>query len=351
MKTRVVFFFIVLFLVVLFASKENSYVKDKILLLTTPIKEFYTQSITNITKLKEQYIHQQESIERLTQENQKLKSYLIEQTNYLNQIDKLFDVIPSLEKLPHKSIALVQPIGYTKLNSYSTILLNRPQEIVEDKIYGLMQNSSVVGTAQLRNGILYGHLISSKECKFSVHIGKVKAPGIAVGAKDGYLKIKYIPKWSKIKEGDIVETSGADKIFFANVPVGKVKTIQVKSAYKTAVIEPYADYLHINYLFLIQDPTPTLLSKYNADATKLYPYPQHHFNPTKVVKANSDANNTKPKESGDMVQTTMPEVDPKEHETPKEEQKVKKESPKKRTMPHNRVPTKPKLPKSGLDMF
>lgn len=348
MKTRVVFFFIVLFLVVLFASKENSYVKDKILYFTIPIKEFYTQSISDVQKIQEQYIHQQRSIKRLRDENIKLKKYLIEQTNYLNQIDNLFDIIPSLERLPHKSITVVQPIGYTKLNSYSTILLNHSTDIKEDQVYGLIQNSSVVGTAQLRNGILYGHLLSSKNCRFSVHIGKVKVPGVAVGAKDGKVKIEYIPKWSKIKEGDIVETSGSDKIFFANVPVGKVESIKVKSAYKTAIVKPYADYLHIEYLFLIKDAKPTLLSKYDQTSTKLYSYDNSRYLVNKResdTKSIHDNNKTKNADSGDMVQTTMPEVDPKEHETPTEE-----ESPSKKRTYKKRV-SKPKLPKSGTDMF
>jgi len=351
MKTRVVFFFIVLFLVVLFASKENSYVKDKILLLTMPLKEFYTQSISDIDKIQEQYINQQKNIKRLTDENIKLKKYLIEQTNYLNQIDNLFDVIPSLERLPHKSITLVQPIGYSKLNSYSTILLTHPKDIAEDRIYGLMQNSAVVGTAQLRNGILYGHLLSSKSCKFSVHIGKKKAPGVAIGAKDGYLKVEYIPKWSKIKEGDIVETSGSDKIFFANVPVGKVESIKIKSSYKTAVIKPYSDYLHIDYLFLIKDASPTLVSKYDSINTKLYPYRNNEFVSwdKKVINTKSSSAKDTNKTNGDMVQTTMPEVDPKEHETPNEElkNKVKKRIYKKRVT----KPSKPKLPQGGADMF
>ncbi|MBN2826021.1 MAG: rod shape-determining protein MreC [Campylobacterales bacterium] len=345
MKTRVVFFFIVLFLVVLFASKENSYVKDKILLLTTPIKEFYTQSISDIAKFKEQYLHQQKSIEQLSKENQQLKAYLIEQTNYLNQIDKLFDVIPSLERLPHKSITLVQPIGYAKLNSYSTILLNRPKEISQDRIYGLMKNSSIIGTAQLSNGILYGHLLASSSCRFSVHVGKVKAPGVAIGQKDGTLKIEYIPKWSKIKEGDIVETSGVDKIFFANVPVGKVKSIKVKSSYKTAVVEPFVNYLDIDYLFLIHDPSPTLVSQYDAANTKLYPYIKGHFG---MPNTNTSENNKSV--NGDVVQTTVPEVNPKEHETPTEESdkpKVKKTKP----LRADSVPSKPKLPQGGLDMF
>ncbi|MBN2825633.1 MAG: rod shape-determining protein MreC [Campylobacterales bacterium] len=341
MKTRIVFFFIVLFLVVLFASKENSYVKDKILLLATPIKAFYTQSINQAVEFKKQHIHQQKTIEHLSHENQQLKAYLIEQTNYLNQIDKLFDVIPSLERLPHKSITLVNPIGYAKLNSYSTVLLNRPKQITQDRVYGLMKNSWVVGTAQLSNGILYGHLLASAHCRFSVHIGKTKAPGVAVGQKNGSLKIEYIPKWSKINEGDTVETSGADKIFFANVPVGKVKSIQIKSSYKTAIVEPFANYLDIDQLFLIHDSTPTLVSHYDSQNTKLYPYEKGYFG----IQDNSNQNTTN--NNGDMVQTTVPEVNATEHETPTEE--VTKPKP---TKPKpNNVPKKPKLPQNGMDMF
>jgi rod shape-determining protein MreC len=349
MKIRVVFFFIVLFLVISFTGKDN-YIKQQVFLLSSPIKESYSNYILTLKDLQTSYFNQQRNISKLIKENKKLKKYLIEQTNYLHQIDELYKIIPSLERLPHKSIILTQTIGYTKLNSYNEIILKNHKNLDRDRIYGLMQNSFVIGTAEFKNGILHGNLISNEDCKFSVFIGKNKAPGIAIGGDDGNMIVKYIPKWSNIKVGDIVETSGLDNIFFSNVPVGVVKKIVIKSAYKTAQIKPHADPIHLNYLFLIKDPTPTLVSSYNSKNTKLYNYNKSEFD-TNANTKNIDNTLSKDNNESDLLQTNPNSVDPKEHEIPLEVIKPKKKKRYKKRYKKRKI-VRPKLPQQEqMDMF
>ena len=351
MKIRVVFFFIILFLVISFTGKDN-YIKQQVFLLSSPIKESYSNYILTIKDLQTSFFNQQKNISKLLKENQNLKKYLIEQTHYLHQIDELYKIIPSLEQLPHKSIILTQTIGYTKLNSYNEIILKNHKDLDKNRIYGLMQNSFVMGTAEFKNGMLHGNLISNKDCKFSVFIGKEKAPGIAIGEDNGNMIVKYIPKWAKIKKGDIVETSGLDKIFFPNVPVGIVEKIVIKSAYKTAQIKPHADPIHLNYLFLIKDPTPTLVSSYNPKNTRLYNYSKDEFN---LNTKNIDSNGVKSNDNNDsdLLQTNDNSVDPKEHEIPLEVVKPKKKKRyKKRPKYQKRKIVRPKLPQQEpMDMF
>jgi len=340
MKTRVVFFFIVLFLVVAFSSK-NSYVKDKVILWSMPIKVFYNNMTKDILNYRDRYITQKESIKRLEESNKRLNRFLVAQTNYLNQIDKL---IPIVENPVHNNVSIVYATGYTKLNSYDQILLTKTKDLDQNKIYGLMQKSFVIGTAQFKNGILYGNLISSRECKFSVYIGKDRVPGVAVGGENGNVIIKYIQKWKAIKKGDKVFTSGLDNIFFANIPVGVVEDIGSKNSYTTARIKVYADYLHLDYLFLLKNIKSLLIKDGNLDNIKLNIQPI-----TKILT--NEINLTKEQNitdinSSDVVQTTVIEVDPKEQETPIEKKKIKKRVVKKR---YRKPP--PKLPQGGLDMF
>jgi len=340
MKTRVVFFFIVLFLVVTFSSK-NSYIKDKVILWTMPIKVFYNDMTKDILNYKDRYITQKESIKRLEESNRRLNRFLIAQTNYLNQIDKL---IPIMEKPIHNNVSIVYATGYTKLNSYDQILLTKTKGLDQNRVYGLMQKSFVIGTAQFKNGILYGNLISSKECKFSVYIGENRVPGVAIGGENGKVIIKYIQKWKKIKIGDKVLTSGLDNIFFANIPVGIVEEIGSKNSYTTAKVRVYADYLHLDYLFLLKDIKSILVENNNLDNIKLNIQP---IIKTKITETNlTKEQNITDINSSDVVQTTVIEVDPKEQETPKEKKKIKKRVVKKR---YRKPP--PKLPQSGLDMF
>ncbi|SHO81530.1 Rod shape-determining protein MreC [hydrothermal vent metagenome] len=342
MKTRVIFFFIVLFLVVAFSSK-NSYIKDKIILWSMPVRVFYNDMTKDILNYKDKYITQKESIERLEDSNQKLNRFLIAQTNYLHQIDKL---LPIIEYKVHNNVSIVYATGYTKLNSYDQIILTKTKDLKENKIYGLMQKSFVIGTAQFKNGILYGNLISSKECKFSVYVGKDRVPGVAIGGENGKVIVKYIQKWQDVYIGDKVVTSGLDNIFFADIPVGIVKKVGSQSSYKTAEIKVHADYLHLDYLFLLKDIKSTLITDYKLDKIKLNIQDNSSIDENLTEENNSTTVTNDEVNSSDVLQTTVIEVDPKEQETPKEKRK-----PRKRVVKKRYKKPLPKLPEGGLDMF
>ena len=148
-------------------------------------------------------------------------------------------------------------------------MLTKPKGVVKGKLYGLIQDSVVAGTARVHNNQLYGYLTSDKECRFSVFIGETKAPGIALGLKENEMIIKFIPKWHKIKEGDTVVTSGLDDIFFADIPVGLVTKVEVQSSYTVAHIKTYSDIFHPKTFFLINDAKATLAENFDSNSTKL----------------------------------------------------------------------------------
>jgi rod shape-determining protein MreC len=270
----------------------------------------------------------------LTKENKVLRKYLLDQTRYLQQVSALFEKIPSLEKLPHHNMEIVNTISYIRLNSFNEIMLTRPKkaDLEPDRLYGLIQNDVVGGTAILRGDHLYGYLTSNPRCRFGVFVGPDRSPGIAEGLDKDTMIIKFIPKWAKIRIGDKVETSGLDGIFFANVPVGTVKKVQIENSYKTAYIKTYNDTLHPDYFFLITDTVPYLTSSYDKDDTHL-------------EEANTTLRPVTPEARissiPEAVQTQDNTVDPSEFEIPKEEEPIKppvvlkhpKPKPKKRTPP------------------
>jgi len=172
MKSRVLFFLLLLVALFVIISQRNQAAHNVILKFINPVKQFYKQVTQEVKDRSQSYIFQKESIEKLTKENKVLKKYLLDQTLYLQQVNNLYKKLPSLEKLPYKSITLVDTISYVKLNSFDEILLTPPKKtiLVENRVYGLIQNNTVGGTAILKNGNLYGYLASNPRCKFSVFI-------------------------------------------------------------------------------------------------------------------------------------------------------------------------------------
>jgi len=269
MKTRLVIIAILLLILTVLLSRNDERISDTLLGIINPIKQNYQNFTQNLEDKSHSYIFQKESIENLSKENRVLRKRLLEQIHYIGQVKNIYEVLPKLSRLPVPNISIVETISYVKLNSFSQIILTKPQGLEKDRLYGLMQGYVVAGIASVHNNQLYGYLTSDDKCRFSVFIGKSKAPGIAIGMGENEMLIKFIPKWHKINVGDTVLTSGLDAIFFANIPVGIVTKIEVQSSYTVAHIKTYSDVFHPKTFFLINDAKATLAEGFDSNKTTL----------------------------------------------------------------------------------
>ena len=273
MKKRSLILLILLVVLFVVFTKYNGVAKSFFLDFINPVKIAYLK-FNNISN---SYLKQQENILKLQEENNKLKKLLIEQSNYIEQLSKIYKLVPSLAKKPYKSIYLTNTISYIKLNRLNEIMLTTPKNFnfKNKKPYGLMQNDVASGVAQYKDGKLYGYLLSNPKCTFGVSIGKDKANGVAQGDKKDGMTIKFIPRWSKVQIGDIVKTSGLDSIFFPNIVVGVVSDVKILDRYKEAKVKIYAKLAKPSLFFLISDPTPYLTTDYTPNTTfpaKVYPF-------------------------------------------------------------------------------
>ncbi len=269
MKTKILVFIILLLGLTVLFTRSNKHFKNVLLDIVNPIKQNYKNFTQNIEDKSHSYIFQKESIEKLGKENRILRKRLFEQMHYVKQIKNVYDVLPQLQKMPVHNISIVETISYVKLNSFSQVILTKPKAVVEDKLYGLIQGTVVAGIAKVDNNQLYGYLTSNTICRFSVFIGQSQAPGIAIGVKNHEMRIKFIPKWHKIKIGDKVITSGLDNIFFANIPVGIVTKVEIQSAYTVAYIKTYSDIFHPKTFFLVNDAKATLIEDFDSNLTQI----------------------------------------------------------------------------------
>lgn len=266
MKTRILVITILLLFLIIVLTRKDGRIVDALLSVINPVKQTYTNVTREVGDKSQSYVYQKESIQKLSKENKFLRKRLLEQKHYIQQVSDLYKRIPSIERMPRNSVDIVQTISYVKLNSFSQIILTKPHDLnsSKDRLYGLIQGSVVAGVAKVHNNNLYGALVSNEKCRFSVFVGKKRAAGIAMGIDAKQMYVKFIPKWSEIKPGDEVFTSGLDTIFFANIPVGTVERVEVESSYKVAYIKAYADVLHPDYFYLIKDSSATLASKFDG---------------------------------------------------------------------------------------
>lgn len=269
MKTRIIVVVLLLLMLTVLLSRNDDYISDTLLSVINPIKQSYKNFTQEVEDKSHSYIFQKESIEKLSRENRILRKRLLEQVHYIKQVKNIYEVLPDLSRLPIHNISITETISYVKLNSFSQIILTKPSGLEEDTLYGLMQGKVVAGTAKVHNNQLYGYLTSDKNCRFSVFIGESKAPGIAIGKEKNEMLIKFIPKWHKVQVGDPVITSGLDGIFFADIPLGVVKRVEVQSSYTVAYIKTYSDIFHPKTFFLINDAKATLAENFDSNNTNI----------------------------------------------------------------------------------
>jgi rod shape-determining protein MreC len=339
MKSRLLLLLLLATILFVLLSQNSQGIRSSLIAFINPIKTGYKNILRNLSDKSHSYLMQKEQIEKLTRENRVLRKYLLDQTHYLRQIASIYNALPSLQKLPYKNITLVDTISYVKLNKFDEILLSLPRNsrLEEGKVYGLIQDEVVAGTAQLKKGILYGYLLSNPKSRFSVYTGPKRYPGIAMGTGDKLLAVRYIPKWAEIKPGDRVETSGLDGIFFAYVPVGEVVRVAIEGSYKTAYIRPYADTLHPRLFFLITDARPYLASSY--DRNRSFPGQKYPYADQPPLPADHNISSIP-----EAVQTKELEINPAEFEIPKEPEPV----PAKTAQPKSTRTPPPKKPKRTL---
>jgi len=336
MKTRLVVIAILLLMLTVLLSRNNERITDTLLDTINPIKQVYKNFTQSLEDKSHSYIFQKESIEKLSLENRILRKRLLEQMHYIEQVKNIYEVLPDLSRLPTPAISIIETISYVKLNSFSQVILTKPKNMKTNELHGIIQGRVVAGIARVQNNQLYGYLTSDKKCRFSVFIGETKAPGIAFGYEQNEMRIKFIPKWHHIKEGDKVVTSGLDNIFFANIPVGIVTKIEVQSAYTVAHIKTYSDIFHPKTFFLITDAKATLTENFDSNKTNLALPPQsnrHQLdnNETNATISVSDMNDTTPVVSSipsriDQTQENLiePETIEEEHIAPKPKVKKRK---------------------------
>ena len=350
-STKLITIAVLLLVLTLLLTQNDKRITDALLGIINPIKQHYKHFTQELEDKSSSYLFQQESIEKLSRENRILRTRLLEQTHYIKQVKDIYTTLPDLSRLPIHSISIAQTISYVKLNSFSQIILTKPKALKEDKLYGLIQGSVVAGVAQVHSDQLYGYLTSDNSCRFAVFVGEEHAPGIAIGAGENRMIIKFIPKWHKIEVGDKVITSGLDAIFFAHIPVGVVSKVEVQSSYKIAYIQTHSDIFHPKTFFLINDAKATLTQNFDSNRTQLTAQHASSIPSTKesnlTVILPPEANQTLPAVSSipsriDQTQETT--IEP----TPPPPESI--------TLPKKPKPT-PKPPKrrrvqpTGLDLF
>ena len=232
---------IYLFFILILFSLFLYLIKNKIVEFSNFVKsniEKIETSISNeITTLK----NQSEEIKRLKKANLILKSKI---ANYESFI---FNCIDLKKLVKDSNLTLVKTISYAALPDFSQIYINYSSKSSYPQ--GLVYNNLAAGVVVKKIGKYSLALLNSnKNTSYTVFIGKDHIPGIFYGKEN---VIKYIPKFKKIKKGDLVITSGLDGIFYKGAKVGVIESIKETNLYQKAKVKLFYNDLEPNYFYVV----------------------------------------------------------------------------------------------------
>jgi rod shape-determining protein MreC len=225
----------------------QNYIQNLILSVFNWSKKEVISSYEITTAYLSSYRRQSHQIRLLKKENQEYQKF----------IENIYPILETYKKLKkfkfinNPKLVWTQTISYANLPDITSIYIDyKDNNFTIPK--GVVYNHTTAGIVikGFKNYSLV-YLNSNPKTIYTVFIGKDKIPGILFGGK--VIKIKYIPKYHKIKEGDLVVTSGLDKVFYEGVKVGKIDKIRKTDLYQEAIITPFYDSYHPTYFYVVKN--------------------------------------------------------------------------------------------------
>ncbi len=248
---RGLYSFLLIFIVLFFGSLYYSnVVQTPIINALNTIKINFRNFSEYVETKFQEHTFQAKRISELEDKLQKYeKNHLIMQ-ELASELNDLFSQTHSNLKV-NPDVELVRAISYQKFADLNRIWLE-VKDYNASKIYGLTYKELVAGIVISQNNKPLALLNKDIKSAYAVQIGENKAPGIAHGNNSEYLVVKFIPAWFKIKEDDVVTTSGLDKIFFKGLKVGRVVSVTSSQGYQNAIVEPFFKINNPNYFYMIK---------------------------------------------------------------------------------------------------
>lgn len=195
----------------------------------------------NISNLRNQAL----KIKKLKKENFLLK----EKIAYLNSILYACKDLQKIKFIKDFNLTLTKVISYASLPDFSSVYIDYNSNDSFPK--GLVYNNLAAGIVVKKIGNYSLALLNSnKKTSYTVYIvhNNHLIPGIFYGKNN---IVKYIPKFKKIKKGDLVITSGLDGVFYKGAKVGIVENVKDTNLYQEAKIKLFYNDLEPTYFYVV----------------------------------------------------------------------------------------------------
>jgi rod shape-determining protein MreC len=261
-KNTVILICLVLFQLVLISLQvplgaEASFFEKAVFSLFSPLQNGVTAVIHGVGKTWKGYF----DLRNAHKENTKIKQeiFFLQLENrllrgLLNRANTEQEIRDLLEQIKGR-IILARAIELDVVNPHKSAVINRGEmDGIEKDMMVLDRYGQLVGrivTVTQREARL--QLITATDSGTSV-FDEGKVPGVVTGFQDGMCVLKYIVQTDEeVDIGDVLTTSGFDKIYPPGIPVGEVIAVDsTEELFKRIKVRPYFQIRHLDALAVIK---------------------------------------------------------------------------------------------------
>lgn len=197
--------------------------------------------------------------ETLKAENQKLQDMAIEYNDLAKENQRLRDMLSFKNQLNGYNIIGCDIIGKGGGTYLDEFIINKGTKDGVEKRMVVITSYGLVGQVVTANADW--SIVQSLANENIAVSGMIESTGENDGIVKGYkdsenkqlAKLYYLPENSKIKNGDIILTSGLGGVYPKGIRIGYVTGVEIDKGkvMKTAVLQPYVDFNKLQEVFVI----------------------------------------------------------------------------------------------------
>ncbi|MCK4244540.1 MAG: rod shape-determining protein MreC [Candidatus Omnitrophica bacterium] len=169
---------------------------------------------------------------------------------------RLREILQLKERSPYSfrrvsKIVRMEPVGWP-----TTVLIDSGKvELIREGMTVLDKNGSLVGRViRVDGNTSLVMTLLHPESRISGLIQRTRELGILLGGHPGILELKYLPKESEIKRGDVMLTSGLSTLYPKGLPIGKVLRLRGvnSSLFLDVTVNPAVSFPKLEEVLIIQ---------------------------------------------------------------------------------------------------
>jgi rod shape-determining protein MreC len=231
----------------------------------SPFQEVVAAAVRGVARTWTSYLDLRgvrEKNERLEERLSILETLLQEKQHKAREAERLRELLQLREDLPHKTI-VAEVIAREGMPWFRSITINKGREAGVALEAPVLSPTGVVGRV-----IWVGpraarvQLLQDRDSGAGVLIERSRVKGVVSGqvgfaeSNSGDLVMKYVPEMADVVVGDVVVTSGQDRIYPKGLVVGRVHFVSPGSLFKEVLVEPSARFDQLEEVLVVRGELP-----------------------------------------------------------------------------------------------